>query len=254
MAGNIFPADLFVGANSAAVPVARSDVLVAGGEYRPMAGARLGLQVYTRNFRGLALVAPRTGEPFAIHEIAEGSGRARGLSLDAAWSGVRLGAIASYGWQRVRFAYGDSSYTPDHGTVQLAEAGVILFPSASSSVRLGAAGALGRRTSSLTDPLEWEACNLLDQGCEFAGSPRHDPGAIGTAALPTYLRLDLGVRKHWDLQFAGRAGQLALFGTVTNVLSRRNVLTFAPDPATGERAPVEMRPLAPLVVGIDWRF
>ncbi|HSL69520.1 MAG TPA: carboxypeptidase regulatory-like domain-containing protein, partial [Longimicrobiales bacterium] len=39
MVGNIFPVDLFVGASSAAIPVARSDVLVVASEYRPLAGA-----------------------------------------------------------------------------------------------------------------------------------------------------------------------------------------------------------------------
>jgi hypothetical protein len=47
---------------------------------------------------------------------------------------------------------------------------------------------------------------------------------------------------------------VALFGTVTNVFGRQNVLTYSWSPTTGEYAPVEMRPLAPLVVGLDWRF
>jgi hypothetical protein len=44
------------------------------------------------------------------------------------------------------------------------------------------------------------------------------------------------------------------FGTVTNLFGRKNVLTYARNPATGEAAAVEMRPLAPLVVGIDWQL
>jgi hypothetical protein len=47
---------------------------------------------------------------------------------------------------------------------------------------------------------------------------------------------------------------VALFGTVTNVLGRPNVLTLANDPATGEPIAIGMRPFAPLVVGLDWRF
>ncbi len=68
------------------------------------------------------------------------------------------------------------------------------------------------------------------------------------------MRVDLGARKHWHLGIGGRDASLALFGTVTNLLARRNVLTYATDPASGERVVVEMRPLAPLVAGIDWRF
>jgi hypothetical protein len=47
---------------------------------------------------------------------------------------------------------------------------------------------------------------------------------------------------------------VALFATITNVLNRRNVLTYTRDPASGETVPIEMRPLAPLVVGLDWKF
>jgi hypothetical protein len=72
--------------------------------------------------------------------------------------------------------------------------------------------------------------------------------------LPAYFRLDLGLRKHWHLEVAGRDVELALFGTVTNLLGRRNVLAVATDPVTGKKTEIEMRPLAPLVVGLDWRF
>lgn len=101
---------------------------------------------------------------------------------------------------------------------------------------------------------EWEACNLLDQGCEFAGSPTHDTNRLGGTRLPSYFRLDLGLRKHWHLELAGRDVELALFATVTNLLGRRNVLAVATDPVTGMRSEIEMRPRAPLVVGLDWRF
>jgi hypothetical protein len=47
---------------------------------------------------------------------------------------------------------------------------------------------------------------------------------------------------------------VALFGTVTNVLGRRNALTVVVDPTTGSRTPAEMRPRSPLVVGLDWRL
>jgi hypothetical protein len=94
----------------------------------------------------------------------------------------------------------------------------------------------------------------LYSACELGGTPRHVNGQPGAAKLPPYLRLDLGVRKHWDLEAAGRTAQVAVFGTVTNVLGRRNVLTVATEPSTGEQIEIGMRPLAPLVVGVDWRF
>jgi hypothetical protein len=105
----------------------------------------------------------------------------------------------------------------------------------------------------VTGVFEWEACNLLDQGCEFGGSPQAEDG-LGETRLPAYARLDLGVRKHWHVRLAGRDLMLAAYGTLTNLLGRSNVLTVVTDPDTGNRTAIEMRPPAPLVVGLDWRF
>ncbi|HEY7634796.1 MAG TPA: carboxypeptidase-like regulatory domain-containing protein [Gemmatimonadales bacterium] len=250
---NIFPADVYVGVGSSTIPVARSDLGVLAVAYHPMTGVRLSGQVYLRGLDGILLVATRTGEPFATGQFASGSGSARGFSLDAAVSSSRYGLVASYGWQRLRQNDGRVSYVPNYGAVQTFEGGVIFFPSATTSLRLGATGAIGRRTTPLDSSVEWEACNLLDQGCEFGGSPRYRPDQLGGTDLPAYFRLDLGARKHWHLAIGDRDVQVALFGTVTNLLGRKNVLTLAPS-AAGTRTVVEMRPRAPLVVGLDWRF
>jgi hypothetical protein len=252
--GNIFPVDLQAGVSGTAVPVARSDVGVLAGEYRPSAGVRLGAQVYQRASQGLLLIAPREVEPFATGDLTIGSSMARGLSFDFAMSASRYGLIASYGWQRTRFEYADSGYTPDFAAAHVIDAGIIVFPTATSSIRLGATAALGRRATTVAGGFEWESCNLLDRGCEFVGSPRLGIEPIGATALPAYVRVDLGLRKHWHLAIAGRDASVALFGTVTNLFARNNVLNYAVDPDTGERAAIEMRPWSPLVVGLDYRF
>lgn len=251
--GNIFPADLYLGAGAAGVPVARSDQGVIAADYRPRPGVHVGAQAYARAFDRLLLVAPGTSEPFGTGSFHIGSGISRGVSIDAAVSRVRYGVIASYGLQRVRFETAGSSYVPEHGAKHLFHSGLIVFPTATTSVRLGLSGALGRRATELAGGLEWESCNLLDRGCEFGGSPRARSDALGATALPAYLRLDLGLRKTWWVRMAGRDGSLALFGTVTNLLGRKNVLTYAVDSA-GRWVAVEMRPRAPLVAGLDWRF
>ncbi len=252
--GTIYPVDLYVGAGAPGVPVARSDQGVLAVEYRPSGGVRFGAQAYERRFDGLLLVAPADGEPFATGPFTVGSGGARGASVEATVSAARFGFTASYGLQRVRLAYGDSSYVPDHGATHLLEGGVILFPSTTTSIRLGAAGALGRRTTTVAGGLEWEACNLVDLGCEFGGSPHYGGQPLGGTSLPAYVRLDLGVRQHLHLSIGGRDAQIALFGSIANVLGRKNVLTYARDPSTGQVVQIEMRPPSPLVVGLDWRF
>ncbi|MGH9260033.1 MAG: hypothetical protein ACRD08_09090, partial [Acidimicrobiales bacterium] len=252
--GTIFPVDLYVGAGGTGVPVARSDQGILAAEYRPTAGIRVVAQAYARDFDGLVLVAPRDADPFATSGFIVGSGAAHGVSLEVGANAARYGIVASYGLQRVRLHYGDTSYTPDQGATHTIDAGVILYPSATFSVRLGASSVLGRQATAVGGPFEWEACNLLDRGCEFAGSPGSRPEALGATSMPAYLRVDLGLRKHWHVHLAGRDGQIAVFGTVTNLFGRRNLLSVAADPVTGERTGIEMRPRAPLVVGIDWRF
>jgi hypothetical protein len=251
--GNVFPVDLYIGSGAAEVPVARSDQVIMAAEYEPSGGVRVALEAYTRSTAGLLLVAPLASSPFTTGALTQGSGTSRGLSVEAGVSRARFGVLAGYGVQRVRLEAPKSGYVPAFGTTHLAHGGLIVFPTATTSIRLGTTAAFGRRTTIASGGLEWEACNILDRGCEFAGSPSYSGGPLGTAVLPSYLRVDLGFRKHWHFQVAGRDAMVALFGTITNVLNRKNVLTYIRD-ASGEQIPIEMLPLAPLVVGLDWRF
>ena len=252
--GAVFPVDLYVAAGDSGMPVAKSDQSGVAADFRAGAGVRFGSWMYNRRFDGLLLVAPQVGEPFTTGPFTTGKGVARGLSVDVSVSRARYGIIGSYGLQRVRFDYRDSSYVPEHGTTHLLESGVIVFPAATASVRLSATAAMGRRTTAASGGFEWEGCNLLDQGCEFGGSPYYSGEPLGTATLPLYLRVDLGIRKHWHLDVGQRDAVIALFGTVTNVLGRRNVLTYSRDLSTRELTEIEMRPRSPLVVGLDWQF
>jgi hypothetical protein len=169
-------------------------------------------------------------------------------------STTHYAVVASYGLERVRLQYGDSSYVPESAATHRLEGGVTYFPLATVSIRLGATATFGRRTTTAIGNIEWEACNLLDQGCEFGGSPHYVGQPLGATKLPTYVRIDVGVRKHWHVGVGGRDAQVGLFGSLTNLLGRKNVLTYAEDPSTGEINAIDMRPRAPLVVGLDWRF
>jgi hypothetical protein len=251
--GNIFPADLFIGVGAEDIPVARNQRGVIGADYRPVPSLHLGVQAYISRSDKLLLVAPRTTEPFTTAGYAVGSSTTPGFSLDASLSESRFGLVARYGWQRVRMSYADSSYTPLHGTGHLMELGAIWFPSTTASIRLAVTGASGRRATAVSGAFEWEACNLLDRGCEFGGSPQTS-GTLGGTRLPSYLRLDLSLRKHWHLRLGRRDLTLGVFGTMSNLLGRSNILAWATDPATGRDIAIEMRPRAPLVAGLDWRF
>jgi hypothetical protein len=252
--GSIFPVDLFIGAGARSVPVARSEHFVLGADYRPAPGIRLAAQAYAKDLENVLLVAAGEAEPFATGSLRVGSGAASGFSVDAAASSTHFGFLASYGWQHVRYQYGSSSYVPDFGTSHIIDIGGVAFPSPTWSIRLNGLAAIGRYTTSIPGALEWESCNLIYRGCEFAGTPHYSGESLGSTSLPIYLRIDLGVRKHWHVDLAGRDALLAVFATVTNLLGRTNVLTWAVDPTTGTRTAIEMLPLSPLVVGLDWRF
>lgn len=101
--------------------------------------------------------------------------------------------------------------------------------------------------------LEWESCNLLDKGCEFVGSPE-ELGELGGRDLPPYHRLDMSIRKHWHFPLGKRDAQIEAYVTGSNLLGRSNVLGFVVDPSTGDAVPIDLRPRAPLTLGLGWRF
>ncbi|MFN0149704.1 MAG: carboxypeptidase regulatory-like domain-containing protein [bacterium] len=251
---NIFPADLYIGAGAGGVPVAKSHVGIIALDHRMTAGMRVGVQAYARDFDALALVAPLDSDPFTASGYVSGTGVARGATLEFAANDAHYAILASYAYQDLRLTYADTTYVPAHGARHSIEGGIIVFPSSTSDIRLGFESALGRRGTAGLGFIEWEACNLLDQGCEFVGGGTERAEPLGATRLPGYFRMDLSVRKHWHVHAAGRDAQLGVFGTVTNLFNRQNVLTVAINPDTGERTRVEMRPRSPLVVGIDWRF
>lgn len=252
--GGIFPADLYLGAGSAGVPVARSDQTAIGLSLERGSRFRGDARLYRKTFDGVLLIAPVEAGPFAVSSIGSGGGgSARGLSLSLGWTTPALELAASYDRQSVRYGSEDAGFVPGHAAAHLAAGGIVVRPSGSWSLRLGTLAVFGRRSTGSVGATEWEACNLLDRGCEFAGAPELANEGVGSRPLPGYVRLDLGVRKEWTLRWRGGPTRLGAFGTVTNLLGRVNLQSYLVDPATGQVTGLEMRPRAPLVVGLDWR-
>ena len=251
--GAIHPADLFVGVGAGS-PVAVSDLGVVAAQWHPRAGARLEAQAFVRELRGMLLVAPTEGGPFATGGSEIGRGEARGASVEFTQQSARATLLAALSVQRVRYSTSTTAYTPAHAARQIAELGVTFYPSATSTVRVGLSSAFGRRATAIANRFEWESCNLVDRGCEFAGSPDIGGETLGGVALPSYARLDLGGRKHTHLTVGGRDVQLALYATISNVLGRHNILTYARDATGGGRSAIELRRPSPVVIGLDWRF
>lgn len=254
LVGLLLPADLSVNVDGSRLPVSTSDDLHLSATYQPHAGTVLRARAFTRTLRGVAQIATSSEAPFATDSIGVGGATASGVSLEGTLSRTHVALLAAYGWQRVRMRVGELAYTPHHGVSQRAHAGVTVFPSPTFSIRIGVTGQWGRRATAFAGPLDWEACNVLDQGCEFGGAPRHDREELGGLGLPAYLRADLGLRKHWHVAVGPVQGVVGLYGTITNLLGRPNTLTYGTDPESGRLRPLPMVPFAPLVIGVDWRF
>jgi hypothetical protein len=249
----LFATDLTVAA-AGPIPVARADQAAVVAEWRPTRSNSVGGRVWSRRLHGLALPAVSAGGPFAVGDIATGRGTARGAALEASLAQARWGVVANYAVQHVRLTAGDTTWHPEYSTTHAADVGVVLFPNPATSLRFGLVTGVGRRASAFAGAFEWEACNLRDRGCEFAGGPLDRQGPLGGLALPRYARLDLGARKHWHRRLLGQDVLVAAYGTWSNLLDAKNVLTYLRDPTTGRPLPVSMRPSAPLVVGLDWSF
>ena len=252
--GNIFPAELYVGAGVRGALVARSAHEAIGVEYQPTSGTRVGVQAFRARAAQVALVAANEIEPFATRPFDSGRSASRGVTIDATIRAQRFSVVTSYRWQRVSYATDSLRYVPTHGASHVFQGGINVYPTSTTSVRLAVVGEAGRRTSIVNGSFEWESCNLRDRGCEFGGSPRTDLRGIGTTVLPFYARTDLGVRKHWHASVQHRETEIAVFGTITNVLGRSNVLTYARSSTLDALTPIDMRPFAPLVLGMEWRF
>ena len=251
--GAVFPVDLFVTAGSAGVPTARADEASLRVEYRPLPGLSVGGRAYARRLDSVAFIALGTGSLFSVGAPEIGSASVEGLSVDAAVSGSRVGVVADYGFQDVQNRAPEGTYVPSYAPTHRALLGVVFHPSPTMSLRLASTGAWGRTTTALVGPVEWEACNLADNGCEFAGAALHGEG-LGETRPGSYIRTDLGIRKHWHLRLGDRDAMLTLHGTLVNVLNRKNTLNYEIDPLTGSVSPIDMLGLSPLVVGVELAF
>lgn len=251
--GHIFPAELPMLAGTAGVGIARGEEAGLELDFRPASGLQLEVKGYARRGDRLTLVAPRQADPFTTVATRTGRGRSAGGSVALRWSGRWFDLVGRLGLQRVRLAYDDSTYTPAWGGRELLDLGLVLRPAARTAVRLSLHREGGARTTTIEDPFEWEACNLQDRGCEFAGSPHRRAEPLGAAPLPTYLRVDAGVRQELLGERAPGRQVITLYGTVTNLFARRNLAAYTRG-TSGARVPVTSRPRSPLVVGLEWVF
>ncbi len=251
---NVFNPNLPVAAEGNDIPIAQSDQFGLALKTWPVEGVSAGLEGYTRVLEGLVLVAPTTGQPFAVAGYSIGRARAWGGAINVELAGARYRALVEYGFGAVTYDVGSGTYRPEFAVNHSLAAALGYYPSASLVVRSALRVEFGRPTTLVEGPFEWEACSIIGGGCEAEGSPQEVAGPLGRSRLPAYIRLDIGARKHWHWRLLGRDGVLTGFVTLSNVLGRRNLFGYTVDPGTGEVSKLPMRPFSPLTVGLEWSF
>lgn len=251
-AAAVFGADL-AALSSGGLPVARSDELSLGIDAQA-AGVRWFLDGYTRRIDGLALQRSGSALPFATSLPVSGRGRAHGLGTGAEWRLGKLTGLVTLGAADVRLEpSGDSAYQPAFATTRSLTTAAAYRLGTQTSLRSALFAQWGRRTTLYDGMLDWEACDVLDGGCEISGTPGDAIGARSARKLPPYVRWDVGVRHGWRVRVGARHVELEAHATLRNLLDRRNVWGYTTADGVAARA-LMWRPLSLLTAGLDFHY
>src|SRR6476661_92036 len=240
--------DLPVAAGTGGIPVAQADQLEAYAVRQLGAGVDFAMTAYLRRTDGVALGAASTRDFFPGDSLVVGTGQASGVtgsvSLDrGAVRGRVFVTVArdlrTAGWTQYRTGYGNgTSLGVDLGYRFLSDTRLQL------RFRGGA-----HEPSSVVEPgFDYQPI----QDGELAGTPINLPGDINSTQLPSYSRLDLGLRRDWRVPGLGRGSQLTTAVALTNLLDRTNILGLVARTDGGLRGIQGVSRRFQLEVG--WRF
>jgi hypothetical protein len=232
-------------------PVARADQITAAVETRLPRDVDVTLDGYVRRLDGLLLVAPSTAQPFAIGEVAWGTGAASGVGLSVVRHGVRSTTTAAYTVATTTRAAGPLEYRPAYGATQALTLATAFRLAPATTARAALWGQTGRAATLSVGPFEWSPAPLVNGAGDVAGSPQQFGGPLGGTTLPAYWRLDAGLRHAWRPSWLGAAGSLTGSLTVTNLLNRANA--YRAIQASSGAPPYALRlPPRALVLGLEW--
>ena len=227
LAGISFPAVAGSRAVDATVPVAQADQLTASMDARLSPTLALSTVAYARSERGLVMVAPVSGEPFATNAFGTGTARAQGITVALSRTGDRVAGNLAYTISSVSRRVGSERYVPDFAATQSLALGVGVRVWPSTTLRIAASANSGSPASVFADRIEWTPYTPSSGSGDLSGSPQRIVGALNGAQLPAYLRVDLGIRREWGLRLFGRTAQLAGDASIINLFGRANALGLA---------------------------
>lgn len=248
--GSVLGLDLPVAMGAPNVPVGRSDDFTASAAIALPAATRLAIDAYARRLTGLVLVAPATAEPFATSRFEVGDGRAAGIGGSISRDVGRLTFLGTYAVATVTRRSGATRYHPTFAPTHSASISVGYRLLARTTLRSAVWASSGRPTTALGDDIGWDAGDLLSGTRELSGTPQHSAGPLDGDRLPTYVRMDVGVRHTLPLRRS--RGALTGVASLTNTLGRENTAAYVLT-TSGARHGLVMLPPS-LVLGLEWHY
>jgi hypothetical protein len=253
---SIVPYEILVPASPGTGFLVAEDV-VAGVEYQA-ADTRIRVDGYHKRYPSLPtppLSEDPTYAPIFATGFLPGTGSATGLELFAQHRRGRSVLMGSYALSWAERSAGGESYTPRYNRRHMLDVtgGLEFGEDALFTARLAAGSgqpytpALARMLGTVWDP------------STGAYVPAYDQIVLGghnSERLPSYLRLDLGLRNEVHRRWFGRDVTLVPYLQVLNVLGSRNVVTGRPHLDFQGGGEIEYLPAMPTLptFGIEWRF
>jgi hypothetical protein len=251
----LFAYDLLVGAPPERPATSWDAVL--GAEWTGAATA-LRVEAFTRAFDGMVM-PPLADDPLRTPALVAsdsivGSGTARGVEALLRHQGGRGSLMVAYTLAYSTREVEGMRYTPRFNRRHTADA--------TGTLRLGATGQGSARLAVASGqpftPLVARHGAFYWHPTTGQWHPGPAPMVYGphnSQRLPSYLRLDLGVRKTYRRRFLGQDGGITPYFQVLNAIGTRNVLWASPAHQGGEPV-LEYGPQLPTLptLGFEWRF
>lgn len=242
-------------------PLLRNSEVSVGGEIG-VYGGKIRVEAFARRMDNLRVPALNANpiESFMLVEPSKrkiGSGGAWGLESTWNWFSANGGTtlVGSYRWTRVTRTIDGRTYSPRFHRDHEGELSASLRHGGSTwSVRFSARS--GQPTTPIVAFLPFVAYmspdvrmgGLYDDVLNFAGE-------YNSATLPPYMRIDLGWRGTWEVDWFG-GGALTPYASIANLFSLPNVVGVALEERPGgvtERVYAPQLPMVPFV-GAEFRF
>lgn len=235
------------------VPVARADEFSLAADVDLATGTTLRVATYARRLDGLLLVAPATGQPFAVSQLSRGNGKASGLTAFFDWRYSGFWGQAGYAFASTSRAADGQQYRPAFSATHMLNTAVSYQLRADTHLRAAVWSSTGRQTSLVPGDFLWAPHNLLSGSGDMAGTPERIVGALDGERLSPYVRLDMGIQHRMRVGSGERATVVTGILNVSNVLNRRNALGRALLEDGRNRQDLPAAPRS-LTLALEWSY